>query len=239
MIDAYRGVMASDETATDGRPFTRTVVFTDLVDSTRLRVGLGEERADRWQRSHDDLCRQAIGAHHGVIVKNTGDGIMAVFESATSAINGAVAVQQAADRHNHRREPPLQLRVGVAVGDITTDGDDWFGLPVVEAKRLETAAEPGTIVCSDLVRALAAARVDAQFTPLGPIELKGLERPVDAHVVGWAPSSPSGRNALLPEVLHVPNELAAHGPPERPRPPSRCSRRLPRRRRVPLHRLDG
>ncbi|MFN3216693.1 MAG: ATP-binding protein [Acidimicrobiales bacterium] len=203
--------MASDPTADHERPFTRTVVFTDLVDSTRLRAELGEEQADRWQRNHDELCRRAIGDHHGVIVKNTGDGIMAVFESATSAVNGAVAVQHAADRHNRRRSPPLRLRVGVAVGDITTDGEDWFGLPVVEAKRLETAAEPGTIVCSELVRALAGARVDVAFTPLGPIELKGIGAAVEAHVVEWASATPMSRNPPLPEVLHVPDELALTG----------------------------
>lgn len=203
--------MVSNATRDGERSFTRTVVFTDLVDSTRLRAELGEERADRWQRNHDEMCRRAVNDHHGVIVKNTGDGIMAVFESATSAVNGAIAVQHAADRHNRRRSPPLRLRVGVAVGDITTDGGDWFGLPVVEAKRLETAAEPGTIVCSELVRALAGARVDVPFTPLGPIDLKGLDAPVEAHVVEWASATPASRNPPLPEVLHVPSELSLAG----------------------------
>lgn len=203
--------MASDPTADHERPFTRTVVFTDLVESTRLRAELGEERADRWQRNHDELCRRAIAAHHGMIVKNTGDGIMAVFDSATSAIKGAVAVQHAADRHNRRRSPPLRLRIGVAVGDITTDGEDWFGIPVVEAKRLESAAEPGTIVCSELVRALAGARVDAPFTPLGPIELKGIDAVVEAHRVEWSSVAPPSTSPPLPEVLHVPSELALTG----------------------------
>ena len=88
---------------------TSTVVFTDIVDSTRLRASLGEEAADRLFLNHQRSLREVVDAHGGRVLKSVGDGVMATFESATDAVAAAVSIQQRttprlpAPRHQDRR----------------------------------------------------------------------------------------------------------------------------------------
>jgi adenylate cyclase len=71
-----------------------TIVSTDWVDSTATRTRLGEDRCDHLQVEHDTILKAAIDQHDGRIVKFSGDGVLATFGSATSALGAAVAVQQ-------------------------------------------------------------------------------------------------------------------------------------------------
>ena len=132
-----------------GRVETLTLLFTDLVGSTELRTRIGEERSDHLRHTHDGLLRDAISAVAGRVVKSTGDGVMATFLGAADAVGAAVAVQQAIDRHNRTADGGrLEVRIGLSVGDVTVEEDgDCFGLPVVEAQRLEVASAPGQILC--------------------------------------------------------------------------------------------
>ena len=142
---------------------TATVLFTDLVGSTAQRSRIGEEAADVLRVKHDALITDAITAHRGTVVKHTGDGAMATFSAAVDAVAAAVAIQQAVDGHNRRgTDERMEVRVGISVGDVTFSGDDCFGLPVIEAQRLEAAADGGQILCAEIVRHLA--RADAAGT---------------------------------------------------------------------------
>ena len=98
---------------------TRSVLFTDLVASTELRIRLGEDTAESVRRAHDALVDDAVVGHGGTVVKGLGDGVMATFASAPEAVAAAVAIQQAVYLHA-RREPDqaFSLRVGVSVGDV-------------------------------------------------------------------------------------------------------------------------
>lgn len=167
---------------------TVTVMFTDLAGSTAMRARLGEEGADRLQGVHDAILTDAITTNGGRVVKHLGDGFMAAFPSAAGAVGAAVALQQEIDRAN-RRGPTeaMRVRVGISTGDVTFEGGDCFGLPVVEAQRLEASAEPGTIRCADLVKLLARGRGGHEFAPLGELTLKGLAEPLPACEVRWTP----------------------------------------------------
>src|SRR5688572_23565433 len=105
--------------AEPGRTGTATVVFTDLVDSTRLRADEGDAAADDLRRRHDDVLRQAVARHAGAVVKGLGDGIMATFDSAADGVAAAVAIQQAVHRLNRRRREPVAIRIGISAGDVT------------------------------------------------------------------------------------------------------------------------
>jgi class 3 adenylate cyclase/tetratricopeptide (TPR) repeat protein len=167
---------------------TRSVLFTDLVGSTELRVRLGEDAADELRRAHDRMLTEAIEAHRGTVVKGLGDGLLATFESAADAVAGAVAVQQAVELHGRRTpERRFSVRVGLSIGDVSAEGGDVFGVPVVEASRLCATAAGGEILTADLVRALARSRTATVFEPMGQLELKGLDEPVAACRVVWTP----------------------------------------------------
>jgi class 3 adenylate cyclase len=185
---------------------TRSVLFTDLVGSTELRVRLGEEAADTLRRTHDALLADAITRHGGSVVKGLGDGVMATFESAADGVAAGVAVQQAVDAHG-RRHPAeaFGVRVGLSVGDVSTEEGDVFGVPVVEAARLCAAAGGGEILAAELVRALARGRGGFAFEPMGDLELKGLAEAVPACRVLWEPllerSDEAGAAVPIPPPL--------------------------------------
>src|SRR5438045_1978616 len=79
---------------------TLSVLFTDLVDSTKARIALGEEAADELRRIHDQMLADAVERNGGFVVKGMGDGIMATFTAAAQAVAAAVEIQHAADSHS-------------------------------------------------------------------------------------------------------------------------------------------
>jgi class 3 adenylate cyclase len=184
-----------------GRVELVTVLFSDLAGSTARRVRLGEAAADRLRVEHDRAVIGAIEQHAGRVVKHTGDGVMAIFSGASDAVAAAVALQQAVTRASGADpETALRVRVGLSAGDVTVEGDDRFGLPVVEAQRLEAAAAPGQILCASLVRTLAHGRGAHEFRPAGAIEVKGLDQPLEADEVVWEPL-PESSSRVLPPVI--------------------------------------
>jgi DNA-binding SARP family transcriptional activator len=178
---------AADEPP-ERRRATATILFTDLVGSTRMRAELGDEEADAVRREHDRRLRDAIAGHGGREVKALGDGFLAVFESAGTAITCAIDVQRAIDRQAHRGPVALAVRVGIGAGDVSWEGADVFGTPVVEAQRLCAAAGPGEILVADAVRLLAGSSARESLEEAGELVLRGLAHPVRAWRVRWAAS---------------------------------------------------
>jgi class 3 adenylate cyclase len=162
---------------------TATVLFTDIVGSTHLMEELAEQ-ADATRREHFRLLRRAIAETGGVEVKTLGDGIMAAFESVGSAVASATAMQQGVSQARRRSGTPLAIRVGISVGDVTTEEHDYFGMPVVDAARLCSAADPGQILVSDLVPRLMRRRACARR--VGELTISGREDPVVTWEIVWA-----------------------------------------------------
>jgi len=129
---------------------TATVLVTDLVGSTELRVQLGEERADQFRRRHDGLLTAAVDDHGGSVVKGLGDGILAIFGSAADAIGAAVAMQQAVDAEWGHTPVPAAIRVGLSVGDVSLENGDSFGNYGIEINQLTAASPPGTAVLAQI-----------------------------------------------------------------------------------------
>ncbi len=177
------------------------VLFTDLVGSTELMARLGDTAFDDLRDEHFTRLRSAVEAHHGGLVKNTGDGILATFGSAVDALAAAVAVQQATEAHGRGAGVPLELRVGLALGEVTDQEGDVFGTPVVEAARLVGAARAGQILCSAMVSMVAGSRAPADLTDLGTMELKGLTHPLPVCEVAWAPAAPVATTVPVPSLL--------------------------------------
>jgi class 3 adenylate cyclase len=164
---------------------TATVLFSDLVESTRLLSQLGEAAFDAVRRAHFEALRHAIERTGGEQVKTLGDGVLAIFGSAADAVACAVAMQQAVDGQAQRAGIPLAIRVGLASGDVSFEEDDVFGTPVVAAARLVAAARPGQILATAVVRMVAGGRTGAAFSDRGLLQLKGLPEPVAACEVTW------------------------------------------------------
>ena len=169
------------------RSGTYSVCFTDLRESTGLRVRLGDGAFDDLRRRHDDLLAEAIVAVGGEVVKLMGDGVLAVFAGAVDALDSAVAMQQGIDRLNRSLSTPLGLSIGLSSGDVAVERGDIHGTPVVEAARLCAVARAGQILASDVVRVLAGSRSSHRVEPFGDLTLKGLPEPLRTVDVVWTP----------------------------------------------------
>ena len=155
------------------------VLFTDIVGSTEMQSKLSPETADEFRRDHFLVLRQAIAETGGTEVKNLGDGLMAAFDSASSAISCAVAMHQGVEIDGRGRPEHVEIRIGLSGGEVTREDGDYFGDPVIEAARLCAVCEPGHILASTVVALMAGRRNPHPTQSIGPIRLKGLpgERP--------------------------------------------------------------
>ncbi|HET8931389.1 MAG TPA: AAA family ATPase, partial [Acidimicrobiales bacterium] len=177
---------------------TATFIFTDLVDSTALASRVGPDATEAIREAHFGALRDAIGPSGGTEVKNLGDGLMVMFNSARRAVSCAVAMQQAIEVHNRRADEKLSIRVGVAVGEAVVEDGDYFGTPVIEAARLCAKCDGDQILVTATVIALAGSALAHETNPLGGLELKGLPRPVETVAILWEPEAVSTDGAGLP-----------------------------------------
>jgi class 3 adenylate cyclase len=157
----------------------RAIVFTDLCDSTQRTNELGDAGFMRLLHEHDDIVRAALGRRGGREVKHTGDGIMASFNSVSASVEYAIDTQRSLRRRNEEAAQPLDIRIGIGVGEPVTDGDDLFGATVQLAARLCGIAPRGCIAVSTGVRELCVGK-GLHFNPLGSFDLKGFPEPVPA-----------------------------------------------------------
>jgi predicted ATPase/class 3 adenylate cyclase len=182
------------------RTQTTTVVFTDLVGSTELTIQLGHDAYETMRRTHFESLRLAALAHQGSDIKSTGDGLVFAFTSAAEAVASMIRMQQAVDRAARRSDGQPQVRIGASVGETNRDGNDIFGIAVVEAARLCAAALPGQILVSNLIPGLIRG-LEFKFGPVGEFSLKGLPDRVLACAVEWLPREMSDDIIPLPPKI--------------------------------------
>jgi class 3 adenylate cyclase len=144
-----------------------TVLFTDIVDSTRLAAELGDRRWHRLLVGHQEAVRRQLTRFRGREVKTTGDGFLATFDGPARAIRAADAIR--ADLG----ELDLAVRVGLHTGECELLGDDIGGIAVHIAARVLGQAGAGEIVCSRTVKDLVAGAGFA-FDDRGAHRLKGI-----------------------------------------------------------------
>jgi class 3 adenylate cyclase len=170
----------------------RTILFTDIVDSTGLTQRLGDAGAMEVVRAHDRIVRGAIEGHRGSEVKHTGDGLMAAFRSVVEGVESAVEIQRrVADDAAHGSQ--LVVRIGMAAGEPVAEGNDLFGATVQLAARLCARAEPAAILVSGPVHDLSLGK-GFTFRSRGRLRLKGFDAPMPAFEVVWQTggSAPAG-----------------------------------------------
>lgn len=162
-------------------PAFRTIMFTDIVDSTAMTARLGDARSVEMVRAHDALVRRALKDKGGREIKHTGDGIMASFDDVSAAVECARAIQQSFDAFNLASREKLRVRIGLDAGEPVADSNDLFGTTVQMAARLCQQADPDTILVSKTVSSLVSDRV--QLVDLGQRSLKGFSDLVATYEV--------------------------------------------------------
>jgi class 3 adenylate cyclase len=171
--------------ADDRDPGVRTILFTDIANSTALTQALGDEAAMVLLDVHDSVVRSALADLGGREVKHTGDGIMASFVSAAGAIRCAIQIQRELDKHAQANpERSLKIRVGAAAGEPVEQNNDLFGSTVQLAARLCAHAQPEQILVSNAIAELCIGK-GLSFEDVGEVTLKGFASPVRAHAAAW------------------------------------------------------
>jgi class 3 adenylate cyclase len=169
---------------------TVTVLFTDVVGSTRLRQHQGETAAHQIMSEHNEIVRRQIEQHAGQEVKTAGDSFMVAFDSARKAVECAVSVQRALHDYNGRHPAhPVKIRIGVHTGEAIRVGSDLFGTSVDAAARIMAKAEGEQILVSDTLRSILGATKDLGFKDHKRVQLKGFPERWRLWEVTWRPEA--------------------------------------------------
>jgi len=169
--------------ATSGTRARRALVFTDIVDSTRLVETLGDATWESLLAWHDRTLRGCFADAGGEEVNHEGDGFFVAFKDPTAAIECAITIQRtlAAHRRDHGFAP--RLRIGVhATVTIERDGD-YLGVGVHEAARIGAAAAADEILVSST--AISSAEHRFSIRDSREVQLKGLTTPIEVSTIGW------------------------------------------------------
>jgi class 3 adenylate cyclase len=148
-------------------PARATVLFTDIVGSTRHAVELGDLEWRRLLERHDRLVRDEVAIAGGRVVKNMGDGYLVAFDDATSAVACAHALVIAA------RSVGLEIRAGLHSGEVHLLGDDLVGVTLHIAARVCALAGAGRVLVTAAV-AEQARNCDGPVIDHGPVVLRDL-----------------------------------------------------------------
>ena len=168
-----------------------TFVVTDIVDSSDVLSSLGETRSAALQRVYLALLRGALASTGGHEVKSLGDGVTATFDSPPQAVAYAVAIRSAVERHNASGRERLDVRAGIAVGEVADGVDQFDGNgslrgPHARARRLCESALGGQILVSNLVATLIERRNGYVVHPVGLLQMNGFSEPMAAFEVEHA-----------------------------------------------------
>lgn len=152
-----------------------TVLFTDIVDSTQRASDMGDKAWRSLLEQHDATAAKAVESQRGVVVKRTGDGLLATFDGPGRGVRAARALREAVASLG------VEVRAGLHTGEVERRGDDVAGIGVHIGSRVSALAEAGEVLVTSTVKDLVMGS-DLEFDDRGERELKGV--PGDWHL--WA-----------------------------------------------------
>ena len=174
------------------RQITASIMFTDLQDSTQMLTRLGDEENQTLLASHSRIIREKLEEHGGLEVKTIGDGFMIAFYSARKAVTCAVDIQKELQEFNLQNpDRQLKVRIGLNLGEVIKEDEDYFGSAVVMAARIMDESTGGQILVSDLLRQVAEepSHSEHQYSDFGRHTLKGFDYEEQIFEVLWEPSA--------------------------------------------------
>jgi len=184
------------------------VMLTDTVEYTASTQN-DEARTLELLRQQAEIVRPLISSHHGREIKSTGDGFLVEFDSALKATQCAIDIQRRINERNAEGVlAPIEIRIGIHLGDVVQTDSDILGDAVNIAARIEPIAEPGGVCLSGAVREQVWNKITDRLEKLPATTLKGVKAPTDIYrvVLPWtSPEPPAGRSgpprlAVLPFV---------------------------------------
>lgn len=160
---------------------------------------------ERLRADHRELFEPEVHKHHGRIFKVMGDGLLAEFSSVVDAVECAAALQRGMIERNAAfpESNPIEIRIGINLGEVIIEGEDRYGEGVNIAARLQSLADPGGICVSGKVSTEVEKKLTYAFEPMGEQWVKNITEPIACYRVNLNATAP-GR-----VKLHSPNGSAA------------------------------
>ncbi|HUN94688.1 MAG TPA: SUMF1/EgtB/PvdO family nonheme iron enzyme [Bradyrhizobium sp.] len=161
------------------------IIAGDIAGYSRLMEQDEEGTHSRVKRIERDLIEPTIGEHHGRLVKTTGDGFIAIFDSPVEAVRCAIVIQQNLIGRNASvpKHSWIEYRIGVNLGDVIIEADDVYGDGVNVASRLEGIAAPGEVYISGGIYEQIKHKVVCGYESLGDRRVKNITDPVRVYRV--------------------------------------------------------
>ncbi|MBB4395327.1 formylglycine-generating enzyme required for sulfatase activity/class 3 adenylate cyclase [Bradyrhizobium sp. ERR14] len=161
------------------------IIVGDIASYSRIMQADEEGTHVRVKRIERDIIQPSIVEHHGTLVKTTGDGFIAIFDSPVEAVRCSIVIQQNLIGRNaplpkHSR---LEYRIGVNLGDVIVEPDDVYGDGVNIATRIEGIAEPGHVYISGAIYEQIKHKVVCGYESLGDRKVKNITDPVRVYRV--------------------------------------------------------
>jgi class 3 adenylate cyclase len=144
-----------------------TVLFTDIVDSTRRAAEMGDRDWHALLDAHDAIVRVQLNRFRGREVNTSGDGFLAMFDGPQRAIRCAMAIRDAVQALG------IEVRAGLHTGECEVRGDDIGGIGVHIGARVSALAGPNEVLLSSTLRDLVIGS-GLEFEDRGSYELKGV-----------------------------------------------------------------
>ena len=168
-----------------------TILAADVVGYSRLTEAAEEATHARLRGLRVNLIDPSVVTFRGRIIRNTGDGFLATFDSPVDAVHCAIEIQRelAESQSSEPDDRLIYLRIGVNIGEVIVEPEDIYGTGVNIAARLEQHAPAGGILVSEAVLARVAPRIDVHADDLGQLRLKNISRPVRAYSLIMSGSS--------------------------------------------------
>ena len=170
------------------------ILVADVVGYSRLAGADEEGTLAQLRALRSDLIDPTVAAHHGRVVKRTGDGFICEFRSVVDATRCAIELQSGMVQRNAGMpgEPEIVFRIGVHLGDIVEEADgDLMGDGVNIAARIEGIANPGGICLSEQAYWQVKGRLDLAVSDLGPKELKNIAEPIRVYALSVGAPAPT------------------------------------------------
>ena len=182
------------------------IMYTDVVGFT-ASAQANESDALARLREQEGIVRPLFEPFKGRAIKSTGDGFLVEFESALGALECAVEIQRRMrERNTKNPRAPLELRIGIHVGDVEESGGDIFGDAVNVASRIVPLANPGGVCLSGQVFDQVQNKVALQLDKLSAPALKGVRGRMDVYrvVLPWGFEDRSEGGSALPRIAVLP-----------------------------------
>ena len=200
------------------------ILATDVVGYVRLMSADERGTFARLMRLRTEQLNPQIATYGGTLIKNTGDGLLVVFDNTRAAMDCALAMQRAIAAAEADAEPNqrISMRMAISFGDVIIEGGDIYGDAVNIAARLQTYAEPGGIAITGDVARRAGEDMASEVIDLGDFYLHNMSRPVrmftlrtegtQARLVGEVQAGADGRSsiAVLPFRMNQTNPDEAY-----------------------------